>query len=274
MSSSDVVLYDLQDGIATITWNRPEANNGWTTELELLYYQYLQNAEADPAVKVIVLTGAGRSFCPGADMNGLNNAASGRGSVGRSEPGAEAGRTPWPVDYPATINKPTIAAINGACAGVGLVQACMLDFRFAVEGAKFTVAFARRGLIAEYGSAWLLPKIVGHANTLDLLMSSRVVLADEAQKMGLVNRVVAKEHLMDAVYEYAADIARNCSPTSMAIMKRQVEQAYLMDRLAATTEAHRLMNLTLRQTDFVEGVKSFVEKRQPTFGSIRTELLP
>ncbi len=274
MSTSDVVLYDLQDGIATITWNRPESNNGWISELELLYYQYLQQAEADAAVKVIVITGAGRSFCPGADMNMLSNAAGGRGSVSGDAPGTEAGRTPWPVDYPATITKPTIAAVNGACAGVGLVQACMLDFRFAVEGAKFTVAFARRGLIAEYGSAWLLPKIVGHANALDLLMSSRVVLADEALKMGLVNRVVAKEHLMDAVYEYAADIARNCSPTSMAIMKRQVEQAYLMDRLAATTEAHRLMNLTLKQTDFVEGVKSFIEKRQPAFGSIRTELLP
>ena len=270
--SADVVLYELSEGIATITWNRPEANNGWTSELELLYYQYLAQAQADPEVKVIVLTGAGRSFCPGADMNGLHNAASGKGGLGDSS--GQAGRTPWPVDYPATITKPTIAAINGACAGVGLVQACMLDMRFAVEGAKFTVAFARRGLIAEYGSAWLLPRIVGHANALDLLLSSRVVLADEALAMGLVNRVVAKEHLMDAVYEYASDIARNCSPTSMAIMKRQVEQAYLMDRLTATTEAHRLMNLTLRQTDFVEGVKSFVEKRYPTFGSIKTELLP
>lgn len=274
MSSSDVVLYDLQSGIATITWNRPEANNGWTTELELLYYKYLDQAQADPAVKVIVLTGAGRSFCPGADMNMLSNAAGGRASASGGEAGGQAGRTPWPVDYPATITKPTIAAINGACAGVGLVQACMLDFRFAVEGAKFTVAFARRGLIAEYGSAWLLPKIVGHANALDLLMSSRVILADEALSMGLVNRVVAKEHLMDAVYEYAGDLARNCSPTSMAIMKRQVEQAHLMDRLTATIEAHRLMNLTLREPDFVEGVKSFIEKRQPTFGSIRTELLP
>jgi enoyl-CoA hydratase/carnithine racemase len=264
--TDDLALLDITSGVATITFNRPAANNGWTGGLEQAYYDRLEQCNADPQVKAIVITGAGRSFCPGADMNMLSNA------VGGKTPG-DLIESRQPVDFPLTINKPMIAAINGACAGVGLIQALMCDIRFAVPGAKFTAAFARRGLIAEYGSAWLLPRIVGHANALDLLMSSRVVLAPEAHSMGLVNRVVDPEHLVDEACAYAHDLATNCSPTSMAVMKQQIDRAWNMNFNEAITEAHRLMGITTRRPDFTEGVTSFVQKRTPDFGELQRDLL-
>lgn len=277
--SSDLALLDIDRGVATITFNRPEANNGWTGGLEQAYYNRLEACQADPNVKVIVVTGAGRSFCPGADMNMLSGAAgaggnlSGQAENGSSESSQPVGRTDQPLNFPATVRKPVIGAINGACAGVGLIQALMFDLRFAAAGAKFTVAFARRGLIAEYGSAWLLPRIVGQANAMDLLLSSRVVLAEEALTMGLVNRVIDKDSLLETTQAYARDLAINCSPTSMAVMKQQVARAWEMDLPNAMTEAHRLMNESLRRPDFVEGVKSFVEKREPKFGEIQADSL-
>jgi enoyl-CoA hydratase/carnithine racemase len=270
---TDLVLMDVDRGVATLTFNRPEANNGWTGPLEQAYYDRLEACEADPAVKAIVVTGAGRSFCPGADMKMLEAGASGApGGPGGSS--GSVGRTKQPLFYPARHQKPLIGAINGACAGVGLVQALMLDIRFAAAGAKFTVAFARRGLIAEYGVAWLLPRIVGQSNAIDLLMSSRVVLAEEAQQMGMVNRVVPKEDLLETAQAYARDLATNCSPTSMAVMKRQVERAWDMDFPTAVDEAYNLMNRSLKKPDFVEGVTSFVQKREPSFGSIQADMLP
>jgi enoyl-CoA hydratase/carnithine racemase len=279
------VLLDIDRGVATLTFNRPESNNGWTGGLEQSYYNRLEDCEANPDVKVIVVTGAGRSFCPGADMNMLAAGASSGGNLS-SPDGASGGagasgggeqavaRTKQPLVYPATHSKPLIGAINGACAGVGLVQALMFDMRFAAAGAKFTVAFARRGLIAEYGSAWLLPRIVGQANALDLLLSSRVVLAEEALQMGLVNRVLPKEGLLAATQAYARDLAVNCSPTSMSVMKRQVARAWDMDLSEAVDEAFTLMNRSLKMPDFVEGVTSFIQKREPSFGPIQPSLLP
>jgi enoyl-CoA hydratase/carnithine racemase len=276
--STDLALLEIDGGVAVITFNRPESNNGWTGGLEQAYYDRLQQCEEDDAVKVIVVTGAGRSFCPGADMNMLAGATTGAGLGGGDTSGSgggqTVGRTRQPITYPITLTKPTIAAVNGACAGVGLVQALMCDLRFAAEGAKFTVAFARRGLIAEYGSAWLLPRLVGQSNALDLLMSSRVVLADEAKAMGMVNRVVPKEHLLDEAKAYAHDLAVNCSPTSMAVMKQQVARAWSMEFGPAMEEAHRLMTASLQKPDFVEGVTSFLQKRPPSFGPIQTDLFP
>ncbi len=269
---TDLVLLVVDRGVATLTFNRPEANNGWTGPLEQAYYDRLEQCEADDAVKAIVVTGAGRSFCPGADMKMLSAGASGAsGGIGGA---GEVQRTRQPLVYPSRHTKPLVGAINGACAGVGLVQALMLDMRFAAAGAKFTVAFARRGLIAEYGCAWTLPRIVGQANALDLLMSSRVVLAEEALQMGLVNRVLPADELVAATQAYARDLATNCSPTSMAVMKRQVVRAWEMDLPQAIDEAFDLMNRSLKKSDFVEGVTSFVEKREPSFSPIQADLIP
>ncbi len=295
-TQTDLVLLEIDRGVGIITFNRPEANNGWTTPLEQRYYDQLEACDSNDEVKVIVVTGAGRSFCPGADMNALAAGASRkndgtdrpqplptdpsdslRSPLDRSETESGAitqvARTRQPLDYPATYRKPIIGAINGACAGVGLVQALMMDLRFAAAGAKFTVAFARRGLIAEYGCAWTLPRIVGQSNALDLLLSSRVVLAEEALQMGLVNRVFPKDDLLGETLAYARDLAVNCSPTSMAVMKGQVTRAFEMNLPQAIDEAFELMNRSLRKADFKEGVMSFIQKREPSFGPIQPDML-
>jgi enoyl-CoA hydratase/carnithine racemase len=260
--ADDVVLLENRDGIALLTLNRPERLNAWTGELENRYFDRLDECAADPAVKVIVVTGAGRGFCAGADMDMLQ----GIGAGDASAPGTA--RTTRPQWHTTTIPKPVIAAINGACAGIGLVQALMADIRFAAAGAKFTTAFARRGLIAEHGISWVLPKLVGPAHALDLLMSGRVFLADEAAKLGVINDVIAPEHLIDHTMAYASDMAANCSPASMAVMKRQVWEHYLLPLDDATRSSNELMKISLKADDFREGVQSFVQKRPPKFAPL------
>jgi enoyl-CoA hydratase/carnithine racemase len=174
-------------------------------------------------------------------------------------------RAEWLHTHAMTIPKPVIAAINGACAGLGLVHALACDIRFAAEGAKFTVAFGRRGLIGEWGMSWTLPRLVGQGVALDLMLSSRVFLAEEAAELGIVNRVYPPESLLDEVLAYAADLATNVSPMSMAVMKQQVYTHPQMSVGDALDESIRLMEESLRRPDFREGVASFVEKRPPNF---------
>ena len=178
------------------------------------YFDLLERCRDDPGVRAIVLTGAGKSFSVGADVAGLKS--SGQHTIDRIR---QQGR---PVHYALSIPKPIVCAINGGCAGVSLVHALCCDIRFAATGAKLTTAFARRGLIAEYGISWLLPRLVGQSKALDLLLSARVIVAEEAERMGLVNAVFPREELLDRAVGYADDLARNCSPASMAAMKRQV----------------------------------------------------
>jgi enoyl-CoA hydratase/carnithine racemase len=174
-----------------------------------------------------------------------------------------------PQTFPLTVPKPIIAAINGPCAGIGLVQALMCDLRFAAAGAKLTTAFARRGLVAEHGISWILPRLVGPARALDLLLSGRVVLGEEAAALGLVNRALPAERLLDETLAYAGDIAANCSPASMAAMKRQVYADLERGAAEALAEADRLMLASFERDDFREGVASFVERREPRFAPLR-----
>ncbi len=256
---SDAVLYEVSDRIATITLNRPERLNAWTGDLGHLYWTYIDQAVADDDVRVIVVTGAGKGFCAGADMDMLQ----GIGSRGGTEEVVEIRNEHQ--TYTLGVPKPVIAAINGACAGLGLVQAAMADVRFAVQGAKFTTAFARRGLIAEHGLGWVLPRLVGPSHALDLLMSGRVIVAEEAHRLGLVNFLSTPENLMADVRAYAADLATNVSPSSMAVMKKQVWDG-LQQVLADSNDfADGAMRHSLKQQDFREGVSSFVEKRAPQF---------
>jgi enoyl-CoA hydratase/carnithine racemase len=168
-------------------------------------------------------------------------------------------------DYALSIPKPVIAAINGACAGLGFVHAMMCDIRFAAEGAKFTSAFARRGLIAEHGVSYMLPRVVGPSNALDILMSGRVFLADEAKEMGVVSRVLAPEDLLSTSVEYARDLGKYSAPWSMAQMKKQVWNQLDLARTEALAESNSLMVDSLKRNDFKEGVASFVQKRDPAF---------
>ncbi|MCL4158819.1 UNVERIFIED_CONTAM: hypothetical protein GTU68_033779 [Idotea baltica] len=253
---TDAVLYEVRDNVALITLNRPERLNAWNAELGTGYFNSLDRAAADPAVGAIVVTGAGRGFCAGADMDVLQGIEAGNGAreVERRD-----------ARYAMSIPKPIIAAVNGAAAGLGFVHAVACDVRFAAAGAKFTTAFSRRGLIAEHGISWTLPRLVGQADALDLLMSGRVILAEEAKEMGLVNRVCSPETLLDETMSFAADMASNAAPMSMAIIKQQVYNHPIMPLDDAMDSSNALMKASLRRSDFKEGVSSFLEKRPPSF---------
>jgi len=255
LTADDVVLRESRDGVLLLTLNRPDRLNAWTPQMEKRYFDSLETANDDPAVRVIVVTGAGRGFCAGVDMEALQ-------AIGTGTTFEHSGK---PQTFPLTIAKPILAAINGACAGLGLVQALMCDLRFAAAGAKFTTAFVRRGLVAEHGSSWLLPRLVGHANALDLLLSGRVLLAEEAAAIGLVNRVVEPAALLETTLAYARDLAAHCSPAAMASIKQQVYRHYELDLAPALEETNQLMAASLKEPDFREGVASFVEKRAPRF---------
>jgi enoyl-CoA hydratase/carnithine racemase len=259
---SEVVQMAIEDGVALLTLNRPDRLNAWTVEMEQTYFGMLEECGGSAEVRVVVVTGAGRGFCAGADMQDLQ--ALGDGSVDASDHATER----RPQTYPLSIPKPIIAAINGACAGIGLVQALMCDMRFAAEGAKLTTAFARRGLVAEHGISWMLPRLVGPARAMDLLLSGRVVLAEEAEGMGLVNRVLAPEKLLEQTLDYAGELAASCSPASMATMKRQVYADLERDLPLALAAADQLMLESFTAPDFVEGVTSFLERRDPRFASL------
>jgi enoyl-CoA hydratase/carnithine racemase len=261
---SEVVQSSVDDGVALLTLNRPDRLNAWTGEMQRAYFDLLEDAGARDDVRVIVVTGAGRGFCAGADMEALQEIGAG----GLDE--AAAGQDTRPQTFPLSIPKPIVAAINGPCAGIGLVQALMCDLRFAAIDAKITTAFARRGLVAEHGMSWMLPRLVGPARALDLLLSARVVLGEEAERLGLVNRALPGELLVDEVLDYARDLAANCAPSSMAAMKRQVYGDLERGLDDALARANELMVESLQAPDFVEGVSSFVERRPPQFAPLAT----
>ena len=262
------ILYDVSDRIATITLCRPERMNAWTAVMEHDVREAMQAASTDDEVRVIVLTGAGRAFCAGADMEALKTIDPDAMRRAENIPPFDMNRRPdWQTRYAyyPSIPKPVIGMLNGATAGIGLVHALYCDLRFAAEGAVFTTAFARRGLIAEHGISWMLPRIVGHANALDLLMSARRVSSDEALRIGLVNRLYPAEKLREENYAYARDLADFVSPSAIAVIKRQVYDVPFQTLAEATIDANREMMASLRGADFREGVASFMEKRPPKF---------
>jgi enoyl-CoA hydratase/carnithine racemase len=259
---ADTVLREVRDdGVALLTLNRPDRLNAWTYGMQIALFDLLQTCADDERVRVIVVTGAGRGFCPGADMNDLSALSSDDSAVE-----ARANRTDTrPITFAMSIPKPVIAAINGPCAGLGLAFALTCDIRFCAENAKLTTAFSRRGLIAEHGTSWILPRLVGPARALDLLISARVLRGAEAAELGLVNRAVEDELVLEVALEYARDVAANVSPTSMATIKRQVYEALTTPLGDALEHANALMLESFSKQDFAEGVQSFVEKRPPAF---------
>lgn len=270
-------LYEVAKRVATITLNRPDKLNAWTAVMEQEVRAAMAEAERDESVRVIVLTGAGRGFCAGADMSLLSTVATKgldaarraqavQSGVGSGESGASA-RADFQKKYsyfPA-LCKPVIAAINGPAVGLGLVIALYCDLRFASDAARFSTAFARRGLIAEYGMAWMLPRLVGHANALDLLFSARLIDAAEAFRVGLANQVFPQEAFQEKVREYAVELASNVSPRSLRVIKRQVYDAMFHTLGEAFDISEREMLASLQCEDFKEGVAHFVEKRAPVF---------
>jgi len=262
------ILYEVGEKIATITLNRPDRMNAWTPIMERDVRDAMAQAAADDNVRVIVLTGAGRAFCAGADMDALKGFDP--ADIRRAEniPPFDMNRRPdWQTRYGyyPSIGKPIIAMLNGAAAGIGLVHALYCDLRFAADNTVFTTAFARRGLIAEHGISWTLPRIVGHANALDLLMSARRVESEEALRIGLVNRLYSPERLREETYAYARDLADFVSPSAIATIKRQLYDVPFQTLAEATIDANREMLVALGGSDFREGVASFMEKRPPRF---------
>jgi enoyl-CoA hydratase/carnithine racemase len=268
-------LYEVAKRVAKITLNRPDKLNAWTALMEQEVRAAMVEAERDENVRVIVLTGAGRGFCAGADMSLLGTVATKgldaaqraqavQASASVSAGGARADFQKKYSYFPA-LSKPVIAAINGPAVGLGLVIALYCDLRFASDAARFSTAFARRGLIAEYGMAWMLPRLVGHANALDLLFSARLIDGAEAFRMGLANQVYAQDVFQEKVREYATELASNVSPRSLRVIKRQAYDAMFQTLGEAFEIAEREMLASLQCEDFKEGVAHFVEKRAPIF---------
>jgi enoyl-CoA hydratase/carnithine racemase len=267
------ILYSVEDPIATITFNRPERLNAMTPKMEGELKHAIGRAEADSAVVAIVVTGAGRGFCAGADLKNLEGIAEGKGFGEASalvadpgDPAMEGFRGPY--SYMFSVRKPIVAALNGPTAGLGLAAALFADVRFASDRATFTTAFSRRGLIAEWGMSWTLPRLVGAAHALDVLWSGRVFDAAEAERIGLVNRVLPHDELLPFVRNWAEELAKHASPASIAVMKRQVYESATSELDPALRESIRLMQESFTRPDFKEGVSSFLEKRPPKFARI------
>jgi enoyl-CoA hydratase/carnithine racemase len=261
------ITYSVADLIATITLNRPEQLNTWSDVMADEVHQAMHAACCDEQVRVIILTGAGRAFCAGADITGFV----------AKDPRRLIDKLPRTYDFSArpdfqsratyfpSLSKPVIAMLNGPTAGIGLIHALFCDMRFASEEAVLTTAFSRIGLVSEYGMAWMLRHVVGHANALDLLLSARKVKGEEARRLGLVNQIFPPSELQTATYAYARDLAENASPRSLRILKRQLWYVPFQTlEEAVRTDCADMMESNVCE-DFVEGKRAFVEKRKPRF---------
>jgi enoyl-CoA hydratase/carnithine racemase len=258
-STVDGVRYEAAGPVATLTFDRPGRSNAMDRAMQARYGARLREADADPAVRAVVVTGAGRAFCPGADLGLLDNTA-------EAPPVTEDDREGYrDVLAAAFVRVPVVAAINGGCAGLGFVIACAADVRFAAAGAKFTTAFARRGLIAEYGVAKLLPELVGRGRALDLLLSARTFTAEQALEYGLVQEIVPAGELALRAHAYATELATYSAPRSMATIKDQVtrEPAVSLEQSAVTSTG--LMLESFAHPEVAEGVASWNERRPPRF---------
>jgi len=273
------IRYEVADPVATITLNRPAVLNAWTDRMGAEVRHAVNQAESDPRVVGIVITGAGRGFCAGADMTLLSAVSSGdlssQAPAGDlvSDPGDPAFGDDLHLGtytYLMSVPKPVIAAINGPVAGMGVPIVLACDLRFMAEDAILMTAFAQRGLIAEWGISWMLPRLTGTAVALDLLFSSRKISGTEAAAMRVVNAALPRADVLPHAQQYVRDLAATSSPASMAIMKRQVYQQMHAGLLAAEREAHALMMESFGRPDFREGVDSFTQRRAPRFERLPT----
>ncbi len=274
MTDYEEIRYDVDDPVATITLYRPDVLNAWTDRMAAEVRHAVAAAAADPRVVGIVLTGAGRGFCAGADLRRLSAIGSGggHGAPVPAELAADPGDPSFGDDlhlgtytYLMSVPKPVIAAINGPVAGMGVPIVLACDLRFMAEDAVLTTSFSQRGLIAEWGISWLLPRLVGTAVALDLLFSARKITGVEAAALRVVNAALPRADVLAHAQRYVRDLAATSSPTSLAIMKRQVYQQLHAGLLAAEREAQRLMLESFGRPDFREGVDSYLERRPPSF---------
>ncbi len=271
MPSYEQIEYGVSNRVATITLNRPAKLNAWTPKMEEEVTAAIREAAADDYVRVIILTGAGKGFCAGADLSVLAGVADNREAVGASltakmdiDESVRADfrhKHAWLLSVP----KPIIAAINGPAVGLGLIVAMYCDFRFASEKAKFSVIFSKRGLVAEYGIGWILPRLVGLPNAIELMFTSKTIDAAEALRVGLVSRVFPEENFLPAVQQVAQELADTVSPRSLSVMKRQIYMGLVQNLDDAFNLAIEEMKGSFGTADFKEGVAHFLEKRAAAF---------
>ena len=259
--------YDVSEQIATICLNRPHRGNAWTGRMHTEYRYLLQQADQSDDVRVILVTGSGDRFCVGGDSQALDgHSKSGSYDAGTAPDLVMPGNTdfaPFREDfsYHFALRTPGIAAINGAAAGVGLVLACYADIRFAVPGAKLTTAHGPLNLPAEYGLSWLLPRLIGGSRALELLVSSRKFLTDEAHTMGLIHQLVGSPDLIDTTRAYARDLITRISPEAAHQSKRQTYVDFHRDIGASVRDANDLLDAMVRQSDYKEAIAAFLERR-------------
>ena len=268
------VVYNVEDGVAVVTLNRPDRLNAMTLTMAGEIRAAMQQATDDDQVRVIVLTGAGRGFCAGADAARLQSRASGEaveveetlpfvGAVdgGLNLPAAFAAKYAWIASVP----KPVIAAVNGPAVGVGMVLPMFADIRFASDTAKFGTAFSKRGLVPEYGLGWLLPRLIQPSKAFDLLYSARLVEADEALEIGLVDKVFPTNELLPAVMDYARELATAVSPRSNRVVKEMIYQGLDQGFDQAMEQCLAEMMKAQKSDDFKEGIAAWKDKRVPNF---------
>ncbi len=249
----ETVLYDVSDGVALVTLNRPDAMNAWTPQLSDELSVAMGAADEDDSVRAVVVTGAGKAFCAGADLSG--------GESGFL--GGRPGEDTRPRRMPHHVRKPVIAAINGHAVGVGITYPMLCDIRIASETAKIQYAMVRRGILPELGSHALLPRVVGFSRAADLLLTGRMILGAEAAELGLVSRALPADQVLSAALEMARDIAVNVAPVSAAVAKQMMWQGINMSVDEMITAEGRLIPKMASLSDSVEGVRAFFEKRAP-----------
>ena len=262
--SSDTpdVLYEVADRVATVTLNRPDVLNALRVDTQERFFAAMHRADDDPDVRAVVITGAGRGFCAGADLGWLAGVGE-RGLTG-SDAGSLEARPELP-DMALDLSVPVIGAINGPAAGLGFAIMLMTDVRFAAAGAKFTTTFARLGLVAEYATSWLLPRLIGVGNALDLLLTGRTFTAEEGKELGLFQRVLPADDVLTAAQAYARGLAQGSSPTSMALIRRQVYGDLHRTRKDAMLDSVAMMLESFGRPDLGEGVTAQAQKRLPDF---------
>jgi enoyl-CoA hydratase/carnithine racemase len=255
-----LVLYEVDNGVATLTLNRPKRLNAWTPEMEEVWNGLLDRAVTDDEVRAVVVTGSGRGFCSGMDSTVLAQ---------RSVEGSPPKRTRQ-LSSLADLPKPVIGAINGAAVGLGFALALCCDVRFGTEATALTSGFATRGLVAESATPWLLPRLVGHARAMDLLLTGRTCQGEEALQIGLLNWLVLPGDLVTTAQDYAASLAIRSSPLSMAVMKDQLSHDWNRTRFESEDLAADLWREPRYRRDMPEGVTAHRERRAPVFPPLGT----
>jgi enoyl-CoA hydratase/carnithine racemase len=267
------VLYEASEGVGLITLNRPERSNAWTGRMAFEYRTAMHHAAQDDRVGVIVITGAGRHFCVGADSQALDGfAQSGQYDTGIREEPPDPGDPSHPAHgtpfgFPLAIAKPVIAAVNGAAAGVGFIVACFADIRFGAAGAKWTPATSKLGLPAEYAISWILPRLIGYGRSVEWLLSSRPVLSEEAHAMGLLHAVRPPDEVLEATLSYARDLLDSVAPSSLRSIKRQASTDLFRTLGESSDEAVRLIHEMIGSEEYRQGVAALTEKRSPGFAA-------